>query len=73
MVPAAIVNERLKLTRFEHLDLTHPLWCKAASRAASYSESVRGLCLRDVYFFVAVYSARTGKTCCRSQRLRNSG
>ena len=29
-----IVNEHLKLTRFQRLNLTHPLCCKAPSRAA---------------------------------------
>ena len=29
-----IVNERLKLTRFQRLNLTHPLWRKAPRRAA---------------------------------------
>ncbi len=29
-----VVNERLKLTRFQRLNLTHPLWRKAPSRAA---------------------------------------
>jgi hypothetical protein len=28
------VNEHAKLTRFQHLKLTHPLWCKALRRAA---------------------------------------
>ena len=28
------VNERLKLTRFQRLNLTHLLWRKAPSRAA---------------------------------------
>ncbi|OED50544.1 hypothetical protein AB838_01840 [Rhodobacteraceae bacterium (ex Bugula neritina AB1)] len=31
---AWLVNERSKLTRFQRLILTHPLWCKAPSRAA---------------------------------------
>ena len=29
-----VVNEHAKLTRFQHLKLTHPLWCKALRRAA---------------------------------------
>ncbi|AUR09182.1 hypothetical protein PhaeoP59_03040 [Phaeobacter inhibens] len=29
-----IVNERSKLTRFQHLKLTHPMWRKAPRRAA---------------------------------------
>ena len=28
------VNERSKLTRFQHLNLTHPMWRKAPRRAA---------------------------------------
>ena len=28
------VNERSKLTRFQRLNLTHLMWCKAPSRAA---------------------------------------
>ncbi len=28
------VNERSKLTRFQHLSLTHPMWRKAPRRAA---------------------------------------
>ena len=31
---AMTVNERTKLTRFQHLKLTHLLWRKAPSRAA---------------------------------------
>ena len=31
---ALLVNEHLKLTRFQRLNLTHPLCCKAPSRAA---------------------------------------
>ncbi|APG49219.1 hypothetical protein PhaeoP97_03869 (plasmid) [Phaeobacter porticola] len=30
----ANVNERSKLTRFQHLKLTHPMWRKAPRRAA---------------------------------------
>ena len=31
---ARTVNERSKLTRFQHLNLTHPLWRKGPRRAA---------------------------------------
>ena len=46
------VNERSRLTWFQRLNLTHLYGAKLPGGPPSYSESVWGLCLRDVYVFL---------------------
>jgi hypothetical protein len=46
------VNERSKLTQFQHLKLTHIMWSKAPGGPPSYSRLVWRLCLSDVYAFL---------------------